>query len=81
MSSESAVSELAERPRRSARTTPAEHLAVLDRRVGFLRGRAAERHTGEFYDRAERAALEWALGVVRARLAEDAADRREGDSG
>jgi hypothetical protein len=57
-------------PRRSERATPREHLAVLDRRLEFLRNRTGERRSGEGYDRAERAALEWALGVARERLAE-----------
>jgi hypothetical protein len=56
-------------PRRSERTTPAEHLRVLDRRVEFLRQRSREHRRGEGYDREERAALEWALGVVRERRA------------
>jgi hypothetical protein len=74
----SAVVEL--RPRRSQRTTPREHLAVLDRRVGFLRDRSREHRRGDGYDRAERRALEWALAVVRERLAEAAgADLIEGD--
>jgi hypothetical protein len=65
--------------RRSQRTTPREHLAVLDRRVEFLRHRSREHRRGEGYERAERAALEWALAVARERLAEAAAaTRREG---
>jgi hypothetical protein len=65
-------------PRRSQRTTPNEHLAVLDRRVEFLRQRSREHRRGQGYDRAERAALVWALGVARERLAEVTTDREEG---
>lgn len=59
------VSAIVGEPRRSQRTTAREHLAVLERRVEFLQGRAGEHRGGEGYDRAERAALEWALGVIR----------------
>jgi hypothetical protein len=62
-------------PRRSERTTPNEHLAVLDRRVEFLRQRIREHRSGEGYERQERAALEYVLYVARERLAEATQER------